>query len=181
MTWQFQVLFDDISYAGCIASVIDVWMRMENWWNNAERKSDVFVRKACPSGILSTTYPACISVGSNSGVRCERPTTVRSMARHGRTKRKTTVCSQFSYPSIFVSVIIMFSIIHLHVLGGVIESAGNFWNEAKDTERLALELPEAERSARTLERHSLFKLKMLFLLQSCPCTRDWRRIGGVEV
>jgi hypothetical protein len=101
MTRQFQVLFD-VSYAGCIASVIDVWMRVGNWWNNAEWKPDVFLRKACLSAILPFTYPAWISVGSNSGLRRERPTTVRSIARHGRPERKTTVCSQFSYLSLFV-------------------------------------------------------------------------------
>jgi len=69
--------------------------------------------------------PAWISVGSNPGLRCERPTTVRAMVRPYRTKRKTSVCSQFRCSPLFVAVIIMFSIIHLHVLGGVTESADN--------------------------------------------------------
>lgn len=33
----------------------------------------------------------------------------------------------------------------MHVVGGVIESVDSFWNEAKDTERFALEIPVAER------------------------------------
>lgn len=87
-----------------------------------------------------------------------------------------------SSSSVFVSLIIMSNIIRMCIVGGVIESLDNFRNEAKDTERLALELLEAERyrlEALTLQAKNVVPTSELSLSTRMKAYRGRRSIASV--
>jgi hypothetical protein len=68
------VFFNDaVSYRGYTASMKDGLTRMESWWNILTGENRSVMKKTWPITTLSTTKLSWIGLGSNSGLRDERP------------------------------------------------------------------------------------------------------------